>query len=92
MNFHKFTAKYGQTLHTDPDTNRIYLKIPIAGLSDLGFMQESLIKAIQMLIRVDTQHRVGFDNSMYWLHKILSESYPRAELDGLAELWEQQKY
>ena len=64
MNFNEFTAKYGQTLHTDPDTNSICLKIPMADLSDFELMQESLIKAIQMLIQVDTQHRVEFDNSL----------------------------
>lgn len=92
MDFNEFTAKYGQTLHTDPETNSIYLKIPMADLSDLGFMQESLIKAIHMLTYVDAQHRIEFDNSIYWLNKILSVSYPRAELDGLAELWEEQEY
>ncbi len=92
MNLNKFTTKYGYTLHTDPKTDKTYLKIPIADLSDLGFMQESLLKAIQMLIQVDTQHRVEFDNSLYWLARILSASYPRTELDGLAELYGQQEY
>lgn len=90
MNLPEFFKRYGHTLQTDPTTDTPYIKVPLLDLSDLGYMQQALIHAVQMLSQVEAQHRIASENSVYWLCKILSVSYPRAELDGLTELAEQQ--
>lgn len=87
---HEFATKYGHTLHTDPETDETYLKLPVIDLIELGFMQESLMKVIELFSQVNGEHWIEYRNSLHWLNKILLASYPRAELDGLTELLEQE--
>ena len=90
MNSLEFSARYGNTLHTDPETDKTYLRIPVTDLSDLGYIYESLLKAVQMLTQMEQPHWLESRDSIHCINKILSGSFPRAELDGLAELREQQ--
>ena len=85
MNPHEFTARYGRTLHTDPDTKENYLKLPVADASELAYMQEALLQAIQLLTQTEGKHKKESQNSIYWLSKILLAGYPGHELEGLAE-------
>ena len=85
MNPQEFTQRYALTLHTEPDTQEKYIKLPIDNLSDLAYMQEALLNAIMMLTQTEDEHRMEAENSMYWLCRILLAGHPREELDGLAE-------
>ena len=82
-----FKTKYAHTLHTDPITKQSYIKIPVADLSDLTYMQHSLLHALSLLSILEDG---GYDDeqlkaAMSWLCKILLDSYPKDEIDGLCE-------
>ena len=83
MNLQEFTKRYALTLHTEPDGN--YIKLPIADLRELGYMQQALIQGIQMLTQIEDAHKKESENSIYWLCKILLAGYPQEELEGLSE-------
>lgn len=84
----EFAAKYGRTLHIDPETNETYLKVPVTDLKELACMQEALLQALQSLAELENPHKAEPNYSICWLCKILLASYPGRELDGLAELLE----
>jgi len=85
---HEFAAKYGRTLHIDPETNKTYLKVPVTDLKELACMQEALLQVLQSLAQLENPYKVEPNHGMCWLCKILLASYPGRELDGLAELLE----
>ena len=84
MNLQEFTKRYALTLHTEPEGN--YIKLPIADLSELGYMQQALVQGIQMLTQIEDIHKKESENTIYWLCKILLAGYPQDELEGLSEL------
>jgi len=91
MKLQEFTARYGHTLHRDPNTEESYIRLAVADLSELGHMQQALLNGIMMLTQLDGEQRKEAENSMYWLCKILLAGHPQEELDGLAEWSEGQK-
>ena len=36
----------GYTLHTDPITETQYIKVPVAGINDLSYLQHSLLESM----------------------------------------------
>ncbi len=87
MNPQEFKTRYLHTLQTDPKTKRHYIKLPIADLSELIYMQESLLENILLLTKLEKRHYKSeqMQSAIYWLCKILLVSYPNTELDGLSE-------
>lgn len=87
MNPQEFKARYFHTLQIDSETNKRYIKLPIDDLSELTYMQESLVDSILLLTQLEKRHYKSeqMQSSIYWLCKILLVSYPHAELDGLTE-------
>lgn len=83
----EFTLKYAHTLQTDPQTNIPYIKIHLTDLSDLAYMQQGLINALQLLTCPGDNNydNEQVQNAMYWLCKILLDSYPQDELRGLRD-------
>ncbi|GAA3644984.1 hypothetical protein [Flavivirga jejuensis] len=53
MKPNEFTASYGDTLQTNPKTNQVYIKLPIADLNELSYMQESLLEFILLLSQLE---------------------------------------
>jgi len=43
MKSQDFTGKYALTLHTDPHTEENYIKLPVADLAELGYMQQAIL-------------------------------------------------
>ena len=89
MNLQEFTQKYALTLHTDSRTLELYVILPIADLSELGYMQQALIRGVQLLTQAEDVHGKEISDSIYWLCRILLASHSQDELEGLAELLEQ---
>ncbi|MBJ6369859.1 hypothetical protein [Snuella sedimenti] len=87
MNPQEFKTRYCYTLQTDPETKQNYIKLPIADLSELIYMQESLLENILLLTQLEKRHykTEQMQSTIYWLCKILLVSYPHSELDGLSE-------
>lgn len=87
------TTNQNHTLQTDTSSNQSYIKLPIANLSELSYMQTSLIETIFLLSQLeqgDYKHEQK-QSALYWLSKIVLASYPSAELEGLSEWLEEQK-
>lgn len=84
MNLQEFTQRYAVTLHAEPEGN--YIKLSIADLSELGYMQQALLNGVAMLTQLEDDQRKEAENTIYWLCKILLAGYPQEELNGLAEL------
>ena len=87
MNQQEFKTRYLHTLQTDPKTKQNYIKLPIADLSELTYMQESLLENILLLTQLEKRQYKSeqMQSTIYWLCKILLVSYPHDELDGLSE-------
>ena len=95
MNPKEFKSKYGHTLHTDSQTGKHYIELPIADLSELAYMQESLLCGISMLTQLEhtsTALSTGFKykkeqilSTIYWLSRLAQNSYPHEEINGLNE-------
>ncbi|OEJ99384.1 hypothetical protein A8C32_09495 [Flavivirga aquatica] len=87
MTSHEFKTRYLHTLQTDPKTKQNYIKLPITDLSELIYMQESLLENIVLLTQLEKRHYKSeqLQSAIYWLCKILLISYPNTELDGLSE-------
>lgn len=83
MNLQEFTQRYAVTLHAEPEGN--YIKLPIADMSELGYMQQALLNAIATITQTEDAHKKESENSIYWLCKILLAGYPQEELEGLSE-------
>ncbi len=93
MNPKDFTANQNHTLQTDTSSNDSYIKLPIANLSQLSYMQTSLIEIILLISHLekgDYKHEQK-QSALYWLSKLLLASYPNAELEGLSDWLEEQK-
>ena len=86
MNLTEFTIRYACTLHTDPKTQEKYIKLTIADLDELSYMQRSLLHAINLLTELEKEEKKEVESSIYWLSKIIITSYPQSELEGLSEL------
>ena len=86
MELQEFTARYAHTLHQDPNTKESYIKLSIADLNELGYMQQALLSAIATITQAEDAHKKESENSIYWLCKILLAGYPQEELEVLAEL------
>lgn len=86
MNLQEFTQKYALTLHTDSSTQETYVKLPIADLSELGYMQQALIRGVQQLTQAEDVQAKEVSDSIYWLCRILLASHSQDELEGLAEM------
>lgn len=84
MELQEFTEKYAVTLHAEPEGS--YIKLHIADLSELGYMQQALLNAIATLTQAEDAHKKESENGIYWLCRILLAGHPQEELDGLAEL------
>jgi len=81
-----FTGKYALTLHTDPHTEENYIKLPVANLAELGYMQQAILDGLLYLVQIENkQDEKELQNSMYWLLKILLASYPQEELEGISQ-------
>ena len=87
MELNEFKTRYLHTLQTDPETKQNYIKLPITDLSELTYMQESLLENILLLTQLEKRHYKNeqMQSAIYWLCKILLVSYPHNELDGLSE-------
>ena len=87
MNPQKFKADYLHVLHFDTKKKEYYIKLPIEDLKELSYFHESLLNNILLLNRLEQQqYKLEQKQSIiYWLCKILSESYPYDELYGLTE-------
>jgi len=46
MKSQDFTGKYALTLHTDPHTEENYIKLPVADLAELGYMQQAILEIL----------------------------------------------
>ena len=88
MNLKEFTTRYSCTLHTDPKTQKRYLKLPIRDLDELSYMQQALVKGIKILAKQEDEEEKELKSSVYWLSKIILASYPQSELEGLSKLLE----
>ncbi|MDO5969280.1 hypothetical protein Q4Q35_05620 [Flavivirga aquimarina] len=87
MKSEEFKTRYGNTLQSDPETKKSYIKLPIIDLNELAYMQESLLDGILLLTQLEKRHYKNeqMQSTMYWLCKLLLISYPNTELDGLSE-------
>ncbi|XLS28392.1 hypothetical protein ACJD0Z_04060 [Flavobacteriaceae bacterium M23B6Z8] len=81
-----FSGKYALSVHTDPKTQQNYIKLPIADLAELSYMQQALLEGLLYLNQLEDQ-RPGkeLQNSRYWLLKIVLATYPGEELEGVSE-------
>lgn len=88
MNLKEFTERYACTLHTDTKTLKKYIKLPIADLDELSYMQRSLLQTIKMLTEQEreAEQEKELESSIYWISKILLASYPQSELEGLSKI------
>ena len=77
-----------QILNTDPKTKETFIKLPITDLSELGFMQQSLLENLHLLSQLEDQKEVEkpLKDIVFWLSKILLASYPENELKELSKL------
>ncbi|NMH89130.1 hypothetical protein [Flavivirga algicola] len=89
MKPNEFTISHRHTLQTDPETRQVYIKLPIADLNELSYMQESLLECTLTLLLSQLEKRQykneQMQSIMYLLSKLLLVSYPHAELNGLSE-------
>jgi len=85
MNPQEFNERYARTLHTDPDTKERYLKLPIADLGDLGYLQRALLHGAVTLTQTEGNDQKETMDSIYWLCRMLLAFHPQDELDGLSE-------
>lgn len=92
MNPKEFKTKYGHTLHTDTNCKQTYIKLPINDLSELAYMQASLLNGIALLTQLEKRHynHEQLQSTMYWLCRLAQHSCPHEEIQGLAE-WLQHK-
>lgn len=88
MNPQEFKAKHGYTLHTDPETQKHYIKLPIDDLNELIYMQVSLLDGIILLTQLEERYYKNeqIQSVMYWLCKLVLLSYPHEELSGISKL------
>ena len=86
MNPQEFKTACYHTLQTDPETKRSYIKLPISNLSELAYMQESLLEGISLLTQLEERHYKSeqMQSTMYWLCRLVLNSYPNEELEGLS--------
>ena len=77
-----------QILNTDPKTKETFIKLPITDLSELSFMQQSLLENLNLLSQLEDQKEVEkpLKDIVFWLSKILLASYPENELTELSKL------
>ena len=61
---------------------------PVTDLSELSFMQQSLLENLHLLTRLEdhTNTDKNIKNCAFWLSRILLASYPEEELLGVAKL------
>ena len=87
MNKQEFTAKYGCTLHKDPNTKENYIKLLIDDFNELGYMQQALINGLLLLTELEKSQysNVQMQSVTYWICKILLSIHPQDELEGLSE-------
>jgi len=87
MTSQEFKTKYGCTMQSDSKTKSNYIKLPISNLNELAYMQESLLEAILLLTQLETRHykREQMQSAMYWLCRLVLNSYPHDEINGLSE-------
>ncbi len=74
----EFTPEYPSSVHTDPLTQEKYIRIPIAELGELQFMQYVLSENLQLLSHLEDDYKFNgiFKDCVYWISKILLASYP----------------
>ena len=73
-----------QILTVDPITKETFIKLPITNLSELGFMQQSLLENLNLLSQLEKDTDVK--DIVFWLSKILLASYPETEIEELSKL------
>ena len=83
MKSQEFKQQYLRTLQSDPESGLHYLKLPIAHLEELGYLQDSLIRCIQVLNQAEELPKETTQNSVYWLCRVLLAAHPQEELAGL---------
>ena len=79
---------YAQILHTDPETKHTFVKLPVTDLSELGFMQQTLLENLHLISQLEdkNQNNQSIKDIVFWLSKILLASYPETELIELSKL------
>lgn len=84
----EFTAKYANTIYFDNKTQEAYIRISVADLNELGFMQHTLLESLNLLSQLDDSFRTDRDlkDCVFWISKILLASYPTDELEGISKL------
>ena len=91
MNPSKFKKAYCNVLRKDQDTEHYYFKTTVENLYELAYLQKGLITSLFFVSQLqDELHtKEELKNCIYWISKILLESYPNTELEGLDTLLDQ---
>jgi hypothetical protein len=85
MKIEEFTHRYASIMHKDPITQQQFIKLPIVDVFELSYMQQALIKAIKLLTELEDELAMEVKVSIYWLSRIVLDSYPESELEGIAK-------
>lgn len=83
----EFESKDIGTIQTDTRTSQTYIKLPIADLNELSYLQTSLLECMGLLSQLEQRQYAHeqMQGVMYWLSRILLAGYPQAEMNGFGD-------